>query len=142
MVTQHADREMASYESMAKTVTKNETNMNEWPESASRWTKDGTSWVNIVLGMWVLISPFVLATQSFKTIWNNVLTGAVIGILALIRSRMHRPGWSWLNLILGIWLVISPFVLFASGVAIWNNIIAGIIIAASALAHTYFKESA
>jgi hypothetical protein len=62
-------------------------------------------------------------------------------ILALIRWSMHQPGWSWLNVILGIWLVISPFVLFVSGAAMWNNVILGIIIAASALSLTYFKES-
>jgi SPW repeat len=55
---------------------------------------------------------------------------------------MHQPGWSWLNLILGIWLVISPFVLFASGVAMWNNVIVGIIIAAFALTNTYSKAPA
>ena len=81
--------------------------------------------------------------------WNSLCQGgveqhrhgAVVGILALARWRMHRSGWSWLNLILGIWLVISPFVLFVSGVGMWNNVILGIIIAASALSHTYFKES-
>ena len=74
--------------------------------------------------------------------WSNVATGAVIGILALIRWSMQRPGWSWLNLILGIWLVTSPFVLVISRIAMWNNVIVGIIIAASALTNTYFKESA
>jgi SPW repeat len=116
--------------------------MNERPVDASRWSRSGSSWVNILLGIWVIVSPFVLAFHSPKAVWSNVITGAVIGILALIRWSMHQPGWSWLNLILGIWLVISPFVLFASGVAMWNNVIVGIIIAASALTNTYFKESA
>jgi SPW repeat len=119
-----------------------ETNMNARPVDASRWSRSGSSWVNILLGIWVIVSPFVLAFHSPKAVWSNVITGAVIGILALIRWSMHQPGWSWLNLILGIWLVISPFVLFASGVAMWNNVIVGIIIAASALTNTYFKESA
>jgi SPW repeat len=54
----------------------------------------------------------------------------------------HQAGWSWLNLILGIWLVVSPFVLFASGGAMWNNVIVGVIIAALALGNTYVKASA
>jgi SPW repeat len=116
--------------------------MNERPISEAWSSKDRSTWVNILLGMWVVVSPFVLTIHSPKAIWNNVATGIVIGILALIRGSVHRPGWSWLNLVLGIWLVISPFVLVVSGVAMWNNVIAGIIIAASALTNTYLKESA
>jgi len=65
-----------------------------------------------------------------------------VGILALTRWSMHQPGWSWLNLMLGTWLVISPFVLFLSGAAMWNNVILGIIIAAFALTNTYSKVPA
>jgi hypothetical protein len=117
-------------------------NMNEQSASMSWWSRSGSSWVNILLGIWVIISPFVLAIHSPKGVWSNVITGAVVGILALIRWSMHQPGWSWLNLILGIWLFLSPFVLFLSGAAIWNNVILGIIIAALALNNTYSKASA
>jgi hypothetical protein len=107
-----------------------------------RSSKRGSGWVNIALGIWVIVSPFALAFHSPKAIWNNVIIGVLVGILALIRWSMRQPGWSWLNLILGPWLVISPFVLFLSGPAMWNNVILGIIIAALALANTYSKASA
>jgi len=120
-----------------------EMNMNEERVAVPDWrSKRGSGWVNIVLGIWVIISPFLLAFHSSKAVWNNVITGAVVGILALIRWGMRQPGWSWLNLILGAWLVISPFVLFLSGAAMWNNVILGIIIAAFALTNTYSKVSA
>ena len=94
-----------------------------------------SSWINILLGIWVLISPFVLTLALPRAIWNNVATGIVVGILAIIRLNAPRqPGWSWINVILGIWLIISPFVLgFAVGDGLWNNVILGIIIAAFAL---------
>jgi uncharacterized membrane protein len=91
----------------------------------------GISWINIVLGIWVLISPFVLGFGMFpKPMWNNVATGAAVGILALIRmGAPQQAGWSWINALLGIWLIISPFALgFLAGVALWNNVILGIII--------------
>ena len=115
--------------------------MDEQPVNVPARSKGEIGWLNVLLGIWVVISPFVLGFHSSMAVWNNVVTGAVVGILALIRWRMHRPGWSWLNLILGIWLVISPFVLFLSSTAMWNNVIVGIIIAAAALSHTYIKES-
>jgi len=101
----------------------------------------GSSWVNILLGIWVIISPFILGFHSSSAVWSNVVAGVLVGILALLRWSMHQPGWSWLNLILGIWLVISPFVLFLSGAAMWNNAILGIIVAALALTNTYSKLS-
>jgi hypothetical protein len=118
----------------------NEQRVNMRERSASG--ASGNSWVNTLLGIWMIISPFVLGFHSSKAIWNNVITGVVVGILAIIRWSIHQPGWSWLNLILGIWLVISPFVFFLSGAAMWNNVILGFIIAALALTNTYSKVSA
>jgi SPW repeat len=92
----------------------------------------GVSWINVLLGIWVIISPFILGFSTLPAaMWNSVATGGAIGILALIRSSAPRQsGWSWTNVILGIWLIISPFALgFASGVALWNDVILGIIIA-------------
>ena len=115
--------------------------MPEQQDSTPERSRDGSSWINILLSIWVIVSPFVLASHSSKTIWNNVVAGAVVGILALLRWGMHQTGWSWLSLILGMWLVISPFVLFLSGPAMWNNVILGVIIAAFALTNTYSKVS-
>ena len=71
--------------------------------------------------------------MSPEATWNNVVTGAVVGILAIIPWSMHQPGW--------IWLVISPFVLFLGRAVMWNNVIPGIIVAAFALTNTYSKAS-
>jgi hypothetical protein len=113
--------------------------MNEGRKTNELWRSgDGSSWVNILLGIWVLISPFVLTLALPRAIWNNVVTGIVVGILAIIRvSVPNQTGWSWINALLGIWLIISPFVLgFTSGAGLWNNVILGIIIAAFALSNT------
>jgi hypothetical protein len=90
------------------------------------------SWINIVLGIWVIISPFVVQFMHFPAaMWNNVIVGIVIAILAIIRTSVPRQtGWSWVNVILGIWMIISPFALGAMTTAVlWNNIILGIVIA-------------
>jgi hypothetical protein len=119
-----------------------EINTDEERVSMHDRSTNGNSWINILLSIWVIVSPFVLAFHSSKAIWSNVIAGALVGILALIRWGVHQPGWSWLTLILGMWLVISPFVLFLSAAAMWNNVILGILIAAFALTNTYSKVSA
>ena len=109
--------------------------MNEGRQTnEERWS----SWVNILLGIWVLISPFILTFALPRAIWNNLVTGIVVGILAIIRlSVPNQAGWSWINALLGIWLIISPFVLgFTHGSVLWNNVILGIIVAALALSNT------
>jgi formate hydrogenlyase subunit 4 len=100
--------------------------------AASQTTTTGPSWLNILLGIWVIISPFVVQfAQLPAAMWNNVIVGIIIAVLAIIRTSVPRqPGWSWVNVILGIWMIISPFVLGAMTTAIlWNNIILGIVIA-------------
>lgn len=98
----------------------------------SSQTSGGVSWINIVLGIWVIISPFVVQFARLPAaMWNNVIVGIVIAILAIIRtSASHQTGWSWANVILGIWMIISPFALGAMTTAVlWNNILLGIVIA-------------
>lgn len=74
--------------------------MNERPTSMSWWSS-GSSWMNILLGIWVIISPFVFAVHSLKAVWSNIVAGAIVGVLAFVRWSMHQPGLSWLNLFLG-----------------------------------------
>jgi hypothetical protein len=105
--------------------------MNEGPIDIAPRNDGGAIWLNICLGIWVLISPFVLAFGSHAAVWNNVATGGAVIILALIHTSMPRQsGWSWINLILGIWLIVSPFALALHHAAfIWNNVVLGIVIA-------------
>ena len=105
--------------------------MNERPIDVAPGRAGGAIWLNILLGIWVLISPIVLAFgPSSAAVWNNIATGAAVIILALIHTSMPRQsGWSWVNLLLGIWLIISPFVLVFGATLLRNNVILGIVIA-------------
>lgn len=99
--------------------------------------KPSTNWVNVILGIWVVISPFVLGfSNRTAMMWNDIATGAAIVLVALFRSASRST--TLLNVLLGVWLVVSPFVLGASrAVAVRNNIVLGAIIAIVALSRTY-----
>ncbi len=80
--------------------------------------------VNVVLGIWLIISPFVLGFAQFRTAeWNDIGSGIAAVIFAL-------AGASVLNLLLGIWVIISPFVLGFAGspTLLWNNVVVGALI--------------
>ena len=91
----------------------------------------GASSVNLILGLWLIAAPFVLAFTSSAFV-NDILCGIAIAFLAGL--RIHRPTLatrpaSWVNLAIGAWLVVAPFVLdYLSGPAAWNDIVVGILV--------------
>jgi hypothetical protein len=90
------------------------------------------STLNVLAGIWLIISTWVLGFAVVQpALWNTLLVGIVVLVLAAIRlGTTGTTGVSWINLILGIWLIISPFVLGFSGVpaAMSNSIILGILV--------------
>lgn len=90
------------------------------------------SGIDIVLGLWLVISPFILGYGNLATpMWNSVIVGIAVAALAASRTggEGYRRAWpSWVNVVLGVWLIFSPFILgFAEvNAALWNNIILGI----------------
>jgi hypothetical protein len=93
----------------------------------------GVSVINVAIGFWLVLSPFVVT--AFNPLLNLKVNNAILGILvflmALIRSsNPERAEWSWVNVALGIWLIISPFALGLSSIptAVWHNVITGILV--------------
>ncbi len=76
-------------------------------------TVRGASGLNIVLGLWLIISPWVLGYSGLPwPTWNNVVCGILIALLAAARvwSPAAGPGLSWTNAGIGAWLIISSFI--------------------------------
>lgn len=93
--------------------------------------------INILAGIWLIISPGVLGFSNSAVQTNNVWLGFIVGVLALIRAIVPeaRTMWlSWINILAGIWLIISPFALgFTSTAQRTNDIILGIIVGVLAI---------
>ncbi len=52
--------------------------------SASRPLRtSGLNWVNAVLGVWTLFAPFVIAFSTMAALWNNIIVGAIVAVLAV-----------------------------------------------------------
>lgn len=75
--------------------------------TARRW-QDGA---NLVLGAWLFASPWVLDYASSPAGWNAYVTGAAIMIFALAAAYMPKAWEEIINTLIGVWLVMSPFVL-------------------------------
>jgi SPW repeat len=78
------------------------------------WTR-WPSWLNVIVGVWLFISPWVLGTTSdAATAWNAWVIGAAIFVVALIALGATASASTvapWVNVVLGVWLFISPWVL-------------------------------
>lgn len=93
--------------------------------------------INFILGIWLIISPWVLNYFTGEARWDQFATGIAIAVLALIRYAMPRASWaSWLAGLAGIWMIIAPFILnYTKTAAFWNEIIVGIVVAVLAFAN-------
>lgn len=104
--------------------------------STPRLANDQLRWatgLSIIAGLWLLISPFILGySDRTNAVWDDVILGIAIAIIAALRLWWFSDmAWlSWLNLILGAWVVISPWVLGFSdqSTAMADNVIVGVIV--------------
>ncbi len=102
-------------------------------------------WANLVLGVWLILSPWLLGFSGTPAaMWNAVLVGVVVGLMALMHLR-GGPMWEeWVSVVLGVWLLLSPWILGFSGMgnAMWNAVIVGLLVGALALSVTREKPKA
>lgn len=92
-------------------------------------------WVNVVLGVWLFIAPFFgIGAGDPAAVWNSYIMGLAVALIALAAVSEPRKWEEWTNLIIGVWLIIAPFVLGFTEQqgATWNQIIVGILVAADA----------
>jgi hypothetical protein len=97
------------------------------------------SGISLLVGLWLIWVNFLVGLPgTVDAPWNHGITGLVVALIA--GFRLARPAQfvalSWMNMVLGIWLIASPFVFGYAGVfeIVRNDVIAGIVlIAASGL---------
>jgi hypothetical protein len=100
-------------------------------------TRRWVDWVNIILGVWLIASPWLLTESAGDgpAAWSSWDAG--IGIVTLAFLSMHKPAvWGdAMGILLGTWLIASPWVLgFASAsVAVTNAVIIGSLVIGYAL---------
>ncbi len=98
-------------------------------------TAKSLSWLVAVAGLWEVLAPFILG-YSLTTVamWNAIIAGVVLIALAVWAALSDNVGTDktldWVNAVVGIWLIVSPFALGYSAVlaALWNDIIVGAVV--------------
>ena len=93
----------------------------------TRWQ----DWVSLVLGAFLAASPWGMGYShvDFAT-WNAVAVGLAIVIVSITDIDWPSSWEEWLNLALGIWLIVSPLAMgFESQPgAAWSAVVVGILV--------------
>lgn len=104
-------------------------------------------WLTGIVGIWLILSPWIVnftvtavsttdvaqavtGPSLMVIMWNFILSGAVAVVLAIAAITTYRMWEEWVDVALGIWLVVSPWVLnfAASQYAVWNAVLGGVVI--------------
>ncbi|MDZ4225747.1 MAG: SPW repeat protein [Candidatus Andersenbacteria bacterium] len=92
------------------------------------------SGLDALVGLWLVLSPFILGYSLLTgALWNAIIVGVLVILLAGMRAlgEGYRSAWpSWVNLVLGLWMIVAPFIIGYAGVmaVLWNSIIVGALI--------------
>lgn len=67
----------------------------------------------MLAGVWLMLAPFDLGYGDvMAAVWKDVVIGLNVLVLALFREAkpLDHEGVSWTNFVLGVWLLVAPFV--------------------------------
>ncbi|MBI2584505.1 MAG: SPW repeat protein [Rhodospirillales bacterium] len=98
-------------------------------------------WLNVILGLWIFVLPWSVlhpmaagagATTgaTVGAMWNLYIVGSLIAVVAAMALVAFKAWEEWINLVLGGWLVISPWVVgfSTSTLLMWNAVIVGALV--------------
>ena len=98
-------------------------------------TAKSLSWLVALAGLWEVLAPFILGYSVTPTaLWNAIIAGVVLIILGVWTALNEDTGahktLDWVNIGVGMWLIVSPFILDYTAVAaaLWNDIIVGAVV--------------
>ncbi len=105
----------------------------------------------LLIGVWLFISPFILAGAQPSYMTNNMLFGAlvfIIGVGSLMYEVYHRKqltvgnfAYAWLTFqfCVGVWLFVSPFLLGYTGYLQFNDMLFGALVVALSVGTSLFE---
>ncbi len=90
-------------------------------------------WVNVVFGLLVFTLRYDSPRGTFSVHWNLFLTGIAIMFVALAATIAHGSSknyWSALNIVAGVWLLVSVHVIpEVARVELLQNVLGALVIA-------------
>ncbi len=100
--------------------------------------------LTLLTGLYVAASPWIVGFSATRQLARcDVIAGIAVAVLAYgFATALDRThGMTWTVPVLGVWLIVSPWILqgltLTTGM-VWSNVIAGALLTCLGLAATYF----
>ena len=86
---------------------------------------------NLILGAFLFLSPWIFGFETGTVSQNAHIAGIVIAVLAIAALAAFAVWEEWLNLLVGLWTLVSPWVLAFQGnhTATTVHVIVGVLVA-------------
>jgi hypothetical protein len=100
------------------------------------------SWINFVLGLWMIAAGFILSYGTRGVMTEEVILGVVIACLAGVATVTPRPAVSALVAVAGLWTLLAPAFMNYTGVpaARGNDIVVGIVVLVLGIANAAYRR--
>ncbi len=122
---EHVNQELQSAQATAQASMPETGKMMTEMVGMTRWSQIPL----LVLGLWLIVSPFSLGYRSVPLIWSDVISGILVTVLAVIAFRTKRVWAAWANTFVGLWLAFAPIAFWApDAVAYANDTLMGILV--------------
>ena len=110
--------------------------MNEWTNAKF------CDVANLILGVILLASPWIFGFPIGAASQNAVISGIVIAAISLAALAAFAVWEEWLNLIVGVWVLVSPWVLGFQGTtnAMAIHVVIGIAVAVLAVIELWMMQ--
>jgi uncharacterized membrane protein len=91
--------------------------------------------LNITLGVWLLVSPATLGYREPAMVWSDLASGSLIVLLGILTLSPRFDLARWALCFVGLWLLSAPLVFWASDAGAYANdtLIGALVIAFSVL---------
>ncbi len=105
----------------------------------------------LLIGIWLFISPFILAGAQSTYMTNNMIFGALVFIVGLgtLFFEIYHTGrltvgnfvYAWLafQFCIGIWLFVSPYLLGYTGDLRFNDMLFGALVVVLGIGSSMFQ---
>jgi hypothetical protein len=98
---------------------------------------------NLILGVFLLVSPWIFGFEAGHLSQNAVICGIIIAVLAIAALAAFAVWEEWLNLIVGVWTLISPWVLGfqENRTAMTVHVVVGVLVAILAAVEIWMTQT-
>lgn len=108
------------------------------PFGARPYATHWQDWVNLGLGLWLFVSPWMLNYGTMPAAaWNAWALGIVIAAVAVAALIQFTRWMEWVNVAVGVWLVAAPWLLGYAGAGetrpVFVHVILGLLVGLLAL---------